>query len=58
MINRARSRVIIAFVASGTLSLAPFSEEPHHIVKWKWLIGGAEGMQVMDWFDLIIHSST
>mgnify|MGYP000181846553 CR=1 FL=1 len=57
IIKRARSRVIIAVVASLTLGLAPFFPEPHLFGKWKWLIGGAEGMQPMDWFDLALHTS-
>jgi hypothetical protein len=57
IIKRARGRVIIALVASLTLGLAPFFPEPHLIGKWKWLIGGAEGMQPMDWFDLALHTS-
>jgi ABC-type branched-subunit amino acid transport system permease subunit len=56
--KKAKNRVIIAFLASLTLGLAPFFPEPHLFEKWRWLIGGAEGMQAIDWFDLIIHSST
>ena len=40
-----------------TLGLAPFSPEPHIWGKLKWVIGGAEGMGMMDWFDLLIHGS-
>ncbi|QRM89471.1 hypothetical protein FG167_09590 [Lacinutrix sp. WUR7] len=38
-----------------TLGLAPFVPEPHILGKLKWIIGGAEGMQLMDWFDVILH---
>ena len=38
-----------------TLGLAPFVPEPHIIGKLKWLLGGAKGMQFMDWFDLVLH---
>ena len=38
-----------------TLGLAPFVPEPHIIGKLKWVFGGAEGMQFMDWFDVILH---
>ena len=38
-----------------TLGLAPFSPEPHLWGKIKWIIGGAEGMQWLDWFDLVLH---
>ncbi len=38
-----------------TLGLAPYVPEPHIIGKIRWVLGGAHGMQVMDWFDLVIH---
>jgi hypothetical protein len=38
-----------------TLGLAPFFPEPHVWGKIKWLAGGAEGMQLMDWGDLLMH---
>ncbi len=40
---------------SLTLGLAPFVPEPHIWGKLKWMAGGAEGMQIMDWFDLVMH---
>jgi hypothetical protein len=49
--------MILALVASLTLGLAPFVPEPHVIGKWRWLLGGANGMQPMDWFDLILHTT-
>jgi hypothetical protein len=45
----------IVILACLTLGLAPFSPEPHIWGKLKWLIGGAKGMQLMDWFDLLMH---
>lgn len=42
-------------MASLTLGLAPFFPEPHIWGKLKWVAGGAQGMQVMDWFDLLMH---
>ena len=42
-------------LASLTLGLAPFFPEPHIWGKLKWLVGGADGMQLMDWFDLLFH---
>ena len=42
-------------LASLTLGLAPFFPEPHIWGKLKWLAGGAQGMQLMDWFDLLMH---
>lgn len=41
--------------ASLTLGLAPFYPEPHVIGKIRWVAGGANGMQPMDWLDLLFH---
>ncbi len=38
-----------------TLGLAPFLPEPHLWGKLKWVAGGAQGMELMDWFDLLLH---
>jgi len=38
-----------------TLGLAPYTPEPHIVGKLRWLWGGAQGMQALDWFDLVIH---
>lgn len=40
-----------------TLGLAPFIPEPHVLGKLKWIISGGNGMQVMDYFDLLLHGS-
>lgn len=40
-----------------TLGLAPFSPEPHLYGKLKWIVGGANGMQLMDWWDTILHGT-
>ena len=37
------------------LGLAPFFPEPHIFGKLKWMLGGAEGMTIMDWFDFLLH---
>jgi len=42
-------------VACLTLGLAPFFPEPHIVGKLKWIVGGAVGMQPMDWFDVLFH---
>jgi hypothetical protein len=47
----------IAIIASLTLGLAPFFPEPHLWGKLKWVFGGAEGMQFMDWFDVVLHGT-
>ena len=38
-----------------TLGLAPFLPEPHVVDKVKWIVGGAVGMTLMDWFDALLH---
>lgn len=38
-----------------TLGLAPFFPEPHILGKLRWIVGGAKGMQLMDWFDTALH---
>ena len=48
-------------IASLTLGLAPFNP-PHLLGKLKWFLGGNAfdeelGMQVMDWFDLLLHGT-
>ena len=40
---------------SLTLGLAPFVPEPHLFGKIRWVAGGAEGMEFMDYFDLLLH---
>lgn len=44
-------------VLSLTLGLAPFFPEPHLFGKIRWLMGGAEGMTLMDWLDLLMHGT-
>ncbi|WP_179338299.1 hypothetical protein [Winogradskyella ludwigii] len=38
-----------------TLGLAPFFPEPHILGKIKWIAGGANGMTIKDWFDVVLH---
>lgn len=38
-----------------TLGLAPFYPEPHIWGKLKWIWGGAEGMGLLDWWDVVMH---
>tara|TARA_B100001109_G_scaffold251662_1_gene246478 strand:+ start:9662 stop:9880 length:219 start_codon:yes stop_codon:yes gene_type:complete len=40
-----------------SLGLAPFFPEPHIWGKLKWILGGANGMTAMDWFDFLLHGS-
>ena len=47
----------IAVMGSLTLGLAPFVPEPHIWGKLKWVAGGANGMEAMDWFDFFFHGA-
>lgn len=38
-----------------TLGLTPFFPEPHIVGKVKWILGGANGMKAIDWFDVLLH---
>ncbi|GAB1396093.1 MAG TPA: hypothetical protein PKN57_10835 [Saprospiraceae bacterium] len=44
-------------LACITLGLAPFYPEPHIWGKLKWVLGGAHGMQLIDWWDFIMHGA-
>lgn len=50
------SKLLPAVLIALTLGLAPFSP-PHIVGKIKWVMGGAKGMQPMDWFDLLLHGT-
>ena len=56
MKNR-KQRYTIAIVLCLTLGLAPFAPEPHLFGKIRWILGGAEGMEAMDWFDFAMHGA-
>jgi hypothetical protein len=45
----------IILIACATIGLAPFLPEPHIWGKLKWIYGGANGMQAMDWLDTLLH---
>jgi hypothetical protein len=51
------SILIPALILSLTLGLAPFFPEPHLFGKIRWVLGGAEGMAAMDYFDLLLHGT-
>lgn len=57
-VKREKSLATLAFplLACLTLGLAPFNP-PHLIGKLQWVAGGAVGMGVMDWFDLVLHGA-
>lgn len=45
----------LVLIACLTLGLAPFVPEPHVLGKIRWVMGGGEGMQLMDVADLFFH---
>lgn len=47
----------LMLMMSLTLGLAPFLPEPHIVGKIRWIMGGANGMQLMDWGDLLMHGT-
>jgi len=47
----------LALIASLTLGLAPFLPEPHLFGKIRWVLGGGEGMELMDYWDLFMHGA-
>lgn len=55
MVNISKESFKIFLIASLTLGLAPFVPEPHIVGKVRWVMGGAEGMLAMDYFDLLLH---
>ncbi len=52
-----KNNIALALIASLTLGLAPFLPEPHLFGKTNWVLGGAKGMEAMDWFDLLMHGA-
>lgn len=57
MLQGTRGNIIVALIASLSLGLAPFYPEPHIVGKLRWVLGGAEGMALMDWADLAMHGA-
>lgn len=47
----------VALLMSLTLGLAPFYPESHIWGKVKWILGGAQGMRAVDWFDALMHGA-
>ena len=50
-------RYLAPLIACLTLGLAPFTPEPHLWGKLKWVAGGAQGMDMTDYFDLVMHGA-
>jgi hypothetical protein len=55
MMNDKYKKIRLAVILALTLGLAPFYPEPHIVGKVKWLLGGAKGMEPMDYFDVVLH---
>jgi len=51
------NRLIPPALLCLTLGLAPFTPEPHVLGKLRWVAGGAQGMGLMDWGDLLMHGA-
>ena len=51
IINNWKLVILLCF----SLGLAPFFPEPHIWGKLKWIAGGSKGMQLQDWFDVLLH---
>lgn len=52
-----KENTVLFLIASLTLGLAPFTPEPHVWGKLNWILGGANGMKPMDWFDFFMHGT-
>jgi len=51
------NKYILIIAMCLTLGLAPFVPEPHIVGKARWILGGAEGMRLIDWWDTILHGA-
>ena len=49
------NNIKVWLIISLTLGLAPFTPEPHVWGKLKWVLRGANGMQLSDWLDFLMH---
>jgi len=56
-LEEAKSKLYLGVVGSLTLGLAPFYPAPHIVGKLRWVLGGAKGMQPLDWFDFVMHGA-
>ena len=57
MFKKYKSQLLNALLFCVVPGLLPFSAEPHIVGKVRWVMGGALGMQPMDYFDLVLHGS-
>ncbi len=52
-----KNKLFLPILAVSTLGLAPYFPEPHFFGKVRWVLGGGEGMQAADYFDLLMHGA-
>lgn len=52
-----KNKLLLPILAVLTLGLAPYFPEPHFFGKIRWVLGGGEGMQSADYFDLLMHGA-
>lgn len=57
MFKKYKSALLNALLFCVVPGLLPFSAEPHIVGKVRWVLGGAKGMQALDYFDLIMHGA-
>ena len=57
MFKKYKSQLLNALLFCVVPGLLPFSAEPHIVDKVRWVMGGAVGMQPMNYFDLFLHGS-
>lgn len=50
-------RYLLPVLACGSLGLMPFGDTPHIVGKLQWVAGGAVGMSLIDWGDLLMHGA-
>ena len=55
--GRSLQRLVVPVILALTLGLTPFQPQPHVVEKLRWIAGGAEGMALIDWFDLLMHGA-
>lgn len=47
----------LVLMACLTIGLTPYFPEPHIWGKLKWVLGGAKGMALLDWWDFVMHGT-
>ncbi|MFQ5627612.1 MAG: hypothetical protein ACE5I1_02535 [bacterium] len=50
-------KYMLIALACLTFGLAPFFPEPHIAGKIRWILGGANGMSPVDWWDTLQHGA-